>query len=109
MLMLSTSIHLCVGYDTGQISQILLFNDFIDRFGQTNAQGEKEFESIVSSLLVSLMSIGTLFGALIGSWFLDRWGRRKTLTFAVFWFIIGNIIQITGTVTLEPYDWLPQY
>jgi len=84
------------GYDTGQISQILLFNDFIDRFGQTNAQGEKEFKSIVASLLVSLMSIGTLFGALIGSYFLDRWGRRKTLAFAVFWFIIGNIIQITA-------------
>lgn len=102
-------ISLCTGYDTGQISQILLFNDFIDRFGQTNAQGEKEFESIVSSLLVSLMSIGTLFGALIGSWFLDRWGRRKTLTFAVFWFIIGNIIQITGTFALEHLDWLPRY
>jgi SP family sugar:H+ symporter-like MFS transporter len=102
-------ISLYTGYDTGQISQILLFEDFIDRFGQTNAQGEKEFESIVSSLLVSLMSIGTLFGALIGSFFLDRWGRRKTLTFAVFWFIIGNIIQITGTVTLERHDWLPHH
>jgi hypothetical protein len=53
-----TSASLIAGYDTGQISQILLFNDFIDRFGQTNAQGEKEFKSIVASLLVSLMSIG---------------------------------------------------
>lgn len=58
MLTTLSFISLCTGYDTGQISQILLFNDFIDRFGQTNAQGEKEFKSIVASLLVSLMSIG---------------------------------------------------
>lgn len=42
------------------------------------------------------MSIGTLVGALLGSYILDWWGRKKTLTFAVCWFIIGNIIQITA-------------
>jgi predicted MFS family arabinose efflux permease len=55
------------------------------------------------------MGVGTLFGALIGSYFLDRWGRRKTLAFAVFWFIIGNIIQITGTVMLGRLDWLSHH
>lgn len=55
------------GYDTGQISGMLLFTDFIDRFGQTNAAGEKEFEPIIKSILVSLISIGCLLGALSGA------------------------------------------
>ena len=33
---------------------------------------------------------------MLGSYILDWWGRKKTLTFAVGWFIIGNIIQITA-------------
>lgn len=55
------------GYDTGQISAMLLFRDFVDRFAQTNSKGEKEWVPINQSLLVSLMSIGCLFGALSGA------------------------------------------
>ncbi|KAF2014743.1 general substrate transporter [Aaosphaeria arxii CBS 175.79] len=84
------------GYDTGQISSMLLFTDFIERFGQTQANGEKAFDDIISSLIVSLMSIGTLIGALSGAYTADWWGRRRSLTFGVFMFIIGNIIQITA-------------
>jgi SP family sugar:H+ symporter-like MFS transporter len=80
-----------IGYDTGQISQILLLEGFINRFGQVNDQGQREFQSIVSSLLVSLMSIvmwaafdfmdinrltglcnlGALVGALLGSYTME--------------------------------------
>lgn len=42
------------------------------------------------------MSIGSLIGALSGAYTSDWWGRRKSLTFGVFLFIIGNIIQITA-------------
>ena len=55
------------GYDTGQISAMLLFRDFIDRFAQTNSVGKKEWQPIIKSLLVSLMSIGCLIGALSGA------------------------------------------
>jgi SP family sugar:H+ symporter-like MFS transporter len=56
------------GYDTGQISGILLFSDFKNRFGQVdNGDGTKDFESIIESLIVSLMSIGTMVGALSSS------------------------------------------
>lgn len=55
------------GYDTGQISGMLLFTDFIDRFGQTKPDGTKEFDSIIESLIVSLISIGCLIGALSGA------------------------------------------
>ncbi|KAM4054399.1 major facilitator superfamily protein [Hirsutella rhossiliensis] len=84
------------GYDTGQISAMLLFKDFMNRFAQTNAQGAKEWQPIIKSLLVSLMSIGCLIGALSGAYTADWWGRRKSMSFGVVVFIVGNIIQITA-------------
>ncbi|KAF4466907.1 low-affinity hexose transporter HXT3 [Fusarium albosuccineum] len=83
------------GYDTGQISGMLLFPDFIDRFAQGEAPN-KEFDSIIQSILVSLMSIGCLIGSLSGAYTADWMGRRRSLAFGVFIFIIGNIIQITA-------------
>ena len=75
---------------------MLLFRDFIDRFGQTQPDGTKAFDVTIQSLIVSLMSIGTLFGALSGAYTADWWGRRRSLSFGVFIFVIGNIIQITA-------------
>jgi SP family sugar:H+ symporter-like MFS transporter len=48
------------GYDIGQISGVLLYNDFNYRFlwGGT---------ATVKSLLVSFMGVGCLFGSLIGA------------------------------------------
>ncbi|KAL9039654.1 MAG: hypothetical protein Q9180_002397 [Flavoplaca navasiana] len=83
------------GYDTGQISGMQIFQDFVNRFGQ-GPPGNKAFDDIILSLVVSLMSIGTLIGALSGAYTADWWGRRKSLTFGVGMFIIGNIIQITA-------------
>lgn len=81
--------------DTGQISGMLLFEDFIQRFGQ-GPPDDRAFVPIIQSLLVSLMSIGTLIGALSGAFTSDWWGRRWSLSFGVAVFIIGNIIQITA-------------
>jgi SP family sugar:H+ symporter-like MFS transporter len=73
------------GYDTGQISGMLIFSDFVrlqfnrkgleadyqrNRFatGEPAGPGEpNQFVPIIESLLVSLMSIGTLIGALSGA------------------------------------------
>lgn len=79
----------------GQISGMQIFEDFINRFAQ-GPPGDKEFDDIILSLVVSLMSIGTLIGALSGAYTADWWGRRKSLTFGVCVFIIGNVIQITA-------------
>ncbi|KAI5925266.1 high affinity glucose transporter ght1 [Camillea tinctor] len=84
------------GYDTGQISAMLLFSDFIDRFAQEQPDGTRAWQPIIKSLLVSLMSIGTLIGALSGAYTADWWGRRKSMSFGVVIFIIGNTIQITS-------------
>ncbi|KAF7553238.1 hypothetical protein G7Z17_g3776 [Cylindrodendrum hubeiense] len=84
------------GYDTGQISGMLLFSDFMKRFGQEHDDGTVYWKSIIKSLLVSLMSLGCLVGALSSSYTSDWFGRRKSMSIAVVVFVIGNIIQITA-------------
>jgi SP family sugar:H+ symporter-like MFS transporter len=76
---------------------MLLFPDFKRRFGQyQDANGEWQFETEISSLVVSMMSIGTLVGALAGAYTADWLGRRRSLSVGVAIFVIGNIIQITA-------------
>lgn len=64
------------GYDTGQISDILLMPDFLERFGQCGggnagsvgtAASDCSFTNVRSGLIVALLSIGTLIGALLGA------------------------------------------
>jgi len=88
------------GFDTGQISGFQLFEDFINRFGQTQADGTRAFTSIILSLIVSLMSVGSLVGALAGSYSADYLGRRKSIVTGVVIFLIGNLLQITAM-----YSW----
>lgn len=84
------------GYDTGQISSMLLFSDFKNRFAQEQDDGTREWVPIIQSLLVSLMSIGCLIGALSGAFTADKLGRRNSMSVGVAVFIIGNVIQITA-------------
>jgi SP family sugar:H+ symporter-like MFS transporter len=46
---------------------MLLFSDFKNRFGQQDTPEGRDFIPIIESLVVSLMSIGTLVGALTAS------------------------------------------
>lgn len=57
------------GYDTGQISNILLMEDFRQRFCTTSSNPGSTCEELTtrSGLIVSVLSIGTLFGALLGA------------------------------------------
>ncbi|KIJ67307.1 hypothetical protein HYDPIDRAFT_165963 [Hydnomerulius pinastri MD-312] len=58
------------GYDTGQISDILLMDDFLLRFATCSTPGVVstcKFSVVREGLIVSLLSIGTLAGALIGA------------------------------------------
>jgi hypothetical protein len=82
----------------GQISGILIFEDFLRRFGEPDPSAPTGYSIAAtrSSILVSLMSIGSLFGALLGAYTSDWWGRRKNLTFGVIIFVLGNIVQITA-------------
>lgn len=67
------------GYDTGQISDILLMQDFLLRFGQCSDPSDYNtchFPTAIEGLIVGLLSIGTLFGALIGGKFIHAFNRN---------------------------------
>ncbi|KAF8876788.1 general substrate transporter [Gymnopilus junonius] len=70
------------GYDTGQISDILLMDDFKLRFATCSNMTDAstcEFTVVRAGLIVSLLSIGTLAGALLGAPIADRLGRRYAM------------------------------
>lgn len=58
------------GYDTTQISEILVMDDFKLRFATCSNPTDSntcEFTTVRAGLIVSLLSIGTLAGALLGA------------------------------------------
>ncbi|KAL7935448.1 general substrate transporter [Trichoderma chlorosporum] len=78
------------GYDIGQISGTILFDNFVHRFLTDGSP-------TIKSLLVSFFSVGCLFGALSGAYISDWFGRRKSIAMGVFIFIMGDVIQVTAT------------
>lgn len=89
------------GYDTGQISGFLEMPDFLDRFAQTNSNGEKAFSTVRSGLIVALLSIGTLIGALVAAPVSDRIGRKFSISGWTWIIAIGFVIQISSNT-----DWV---
>ncbi|KAF9220612.1 general substrate transporter [Gyrodon lividus] len=94
------------GYDTGQISDILLMDDFLLRFATCSTPGDAStcgFSTVHEGLIVSLLSIGTLAGALIGAPIADFLGRRFAMTTECVVFIIGVIVQTASTYSWQQY------
>ncbi|KAF2005633.1 MFS monosaccharide transporter-like protein [Amniculicola lignicola CBS 123094] len=85
------------GYDTGQISGFLEMADFKRRFAQQHANGEYYWSNVRSGLIVALLSIGTLFGALIAAPIADKIGRKFSVIFWCAIFSVGIIVQIAAT------------
>lgn len=70
--------------------------DFLNRFGQVNSDGDLYFSRVRSGLIVSLLSIGTLIGALVAAPIADRIGRRPSISFWSLITSIGFVIQIAS-------------
>ncbi|KAJ9303168.1 hypothetical protein DTO271G3_542 [Paecilomyces variotii] len=88
------------GYDTGTISGILAMKYWRDHFstGYINpADGQPDVTSQQSSMIVSLLSAGTFFGALAAGAIADRIGRRLAMIFESFVFCFGVILQVSAT------------
>lgn len=71
--------------------------DFLRRFGQRHSDGTYYFSNVRSGLIVALLSIGTLFGALVAAPLADKIGRRFSITFWCIIVSVGVIVQISST------------
>ncbi|KAH8431088.1 sugar porter family MFS transporter [Aspergillus melleus] len=87
---------LLFGYDTGQISGFQEMSNYLERYGEPNGDGTYSFSTVRSGLIVSLLSIGTLIGALCGAPIADKFGRKWSITFWCLILIVGLIVQISA-------------
>lgn len=74
--------------------------DFLDRFGQRNADGEAYFSNVRSGLIVGLLSIGTLIGALIAAPIADKVGRRLSISF---WCLVASIAFVIQVASVSSW------
>lgn len=82
------------GYDSGYINGVLGSQIFIDAVEFAGAKAVSESRT---SLIVSILSCGTFFGALIAGDAADWIGRKWTVILGCLIYIIGVVIQmITG-------------
>lgn len=84
--------------DTGQISGFLEMKDFLYRFhNRGDSYDTWAFTDAISGTIVGLLSIGTMFGALLSAPIADKFGRKICIIFWNIMFCVGVIIQITAT------------
>ncbi|KAH6722544.1 putative glucose transporter rco-3 [Leptodontidium sp. MPI-SDFR-AT-0119] len=87
------------GYDTGTISGILAMDYWRKEFttGYINSDGNPDVSPSQTSLIVSILSAGTFFGALWAAPTGDFLGRRLGLIAACCVFNLGVILQTAST------------
>ncbi|KAE9398530.1 MFS monosaccharide transporter [Gymnopus androsaceus JB14] len=87
------------GYDTGIISGIVAMDDWLKTFGYATGDPTKPYAITTStdSLVVSILSAGTFFGALASAPLSDFLGRRWSLVVACLLFSIGVAMQTAST------------
>ncbi|KAL8278295.1 hypothetical protein RQP46_009327 [Phenoliferia psychrophenolica] len=92
------------GYDTGQISDFLEMDDFLTRFASCTDRSDAStchFTNVRTGLIVSMLSIGTMVGALTGATIADRMGRRRAITIYCLWVCLGTVIQAASIHSWE--------
>lgn len=87
---------LLFGYDTGQISGFQEMSNYLERYGELQSDGSYAFSTVRSGLIVSLLSIGTLIGALCGAPLADWLGRKWSITLWCIILNVGLVVQISS-------------
>lgn len=90
------------GFDSGYINGVLNMNAFISTYENLDKATTPASAFIVpssqKSLIVSILSAGTFFGALIAGDLADWFGRRTTVILGCVVFIIGVILQTAASM-----------
>jgi sugar porter (SP) family MFS transporter len=85
------------GYDTGTISGIKEMKFWLQTFGYQDSNGDYTISTSNESLVVSILSLGTFFGALIAAPVADWMGRKIGIIFSCLVFSIGVAMQTAAT------------
>ncbi|TFK75035.1 MFS monosaccharide transporter [Pluteus cervinus] len=87
------------GYDTGVIGGVKEMKDWLRTFGHPDPSALTGFSisSSTESLVVSILSAGTFFGALLGAPIADHVGRKNGIMVACVVFVIGVAMQTAST------------
>jgi sugar porter (SP) family MFS transporter len=84
------------GFDSGYINGVMGMSYFIHQFQGPDASA---LPTSKKSLITSILSAGTFFGAIIAGDLADWFGRRTTIISGCFVFIIGVILQTASSTT----------
>lgn len=82
------------GYDSGYINGVNASKEFIRAIEGPDATA---LRSSHQSLIVSILSAGTFFGALAAGDLADRFGRRLTIISGCIIYICGVVIQMVSS------------
>ncbi|KDN35077.1 hypothetical protein RSAG8_11915, partial [Rhizoctonia solani AG-8 WAC10335] len=85
------------GYDTGVISGVKEMTNWLQTFGHQGSNGQWEISTRNESLIVSILSAGTFFGALLAAPMGDMLGRKWGLIAACLVFSVGVALQTGAT------------
>ncbi|KFA76799.1 hypothetical protein S40288_10321 [Stachybotrys chartarum IBT 40288] len=87
------------GYDTGTISGILAMPYWRQLFstGYVDADGNPAITASQESAIVSILSAGTFFGALLSPFLTDFIGRRPALMLSTWVFNLGVVLHTVAT------------
>jgi sugar porter (SP) family MFS transporter len=85
------------GYDSGYINGVLSSRQFITAIQGADAD---EISASNTSLIVSILSAGTFFGALIAGDLADRFGRRWTIISGCGIYLAGVVVQMFAASAL---------
>ncbi|KIY46795.1 MFS monosaccharide transporter [Fistulina hepatica ATCC 64428] len=100
MLCFSAFGGLLYGYDTGVISSIKVMHNFLETYGYYDTSLQSwQLTSSTSSLITSILSAGTFFGALFGAPISDKIGRKYSVHVACLVFSVGIAMQTAATST----------
>jgi sugar porter (SP) family MFS transporter len=89
------------GYDSGYVNGVMAMSYFIQTFEgldpATTPAAQFVIPSWKKSLIISILSAGTFFGALMAGDLADWFGRRTTIVAGCGIFIVGVVLQTAST------------